>query len=69
MMAAAAGATATVLGEEVEISPPETRFFATPAEAADAYELTPHVTYRRLHALGEPCRLVASSSRTPSSCA
>ena len=30
--------------------PPETRFFATPAEAADAYELTPHVTTRRLHA-------------------
>ena len=44
MMAAAAGATANVLGEEVEIGPPETRFFATPDEAADAYELTPHMT-------------------------
>jgi flagellar motor switch protein FliN len=59
MMAAAAGATATVLGEEVEISPPETRFFATPAEAADAYELTPHVTTVGFTLLGEPCRLVA----------
>ena len=58
MMAAAAGATATVLGEEVEISPPETRFFATPAEAADAYELTPHVTTVGFTLLGEPCRLV-----------
>jgi flagellar motor switch protein FliN/FliY len=59
MMAAAAAATATVLGEEVEISPPETRFFATPAEAADAYELTPHVTTVGFTLLGEPCRLVA----------
>ena len=35
MMAAAAGATANVLQEEIEISPPETRFFATPDEAAE----------------------------------
>jgi len=59
MMAAAAAATATVLGEEVEISPPETRFFATPNEAVDAYELTPHVTTVGFTLLGEPCRLVA----------
>jgi flagellar motor switch protein FliN/FliY len=58
MMAAAAGATSTVLGEEVDISPPETRFFATPSEAADAYELTPHVTTVGFTLLGEPCRLV-----------
>ncbi len=58
MMAAAAGATATVLGEDVEISPPETQFFATPAEAADAYDLTPHVTTVGFTLLGEPCRLV-----------
>jgi flagellar motor switch protein FliN/FliY len=58
MMAAAAGATSTVLGEEVDISPPETRFFATPIEAADAYELTPHVTTVGFTLLGEPCRLV-----------
>jgi flagellar motor switch protein FliN/FliY len=58
MMAAAAGATATVLGDEVEISPPETQFFATPAEAADAYDLTPHVTTVGFTLLGEPCRLV-----------
>jgi len=59
MMAAADAATATVLGEEVEISPPETRFFATPNEAVDAYELTPHVTTVGFTLLGEPCRLVA----------
>ena len=58
MMAAAAGATANVLGEEVDISPAETRFFATPAEAQDAYDLTPHVTTVGFTLLGEPCRLV-----------
>jgi flagellar motor switch protein FliN len=58
MMAAAAGATATVLGDEVDISPPETRFFTTPGEAADAYDLTPHVTTVGFTLLGEPCRLV-----------
>jgi flagellar motor switch protein FliN len=58
MMSAAAAATATVLGETVDISPPETRFFATPAEAEDAYELTAHVTTVGLTLLGEPCRLV-----------
>jgi flagellar motor switch protein FliN len=58
MMAAAAGATSVVLGEEIDISTPETRFFATPAEAADAYELTPHATTVGFTLLGEPCRLV-----------
>jgi len=62
MMAAAAGATAIVLGQEVDISPPETQFFATPGEAHDAYDLTPHVTTVGFTLLGEPCR-------TRSSCA
>ena len=58
MMAAAAGATATVLQEEIEISPPETRYFAAPAQAAEAYELTPHMTSVGFTLLGEPCRLL-----------
>ncbi len=58
MMAAAAGATATVLGEEVEIGTPETQFFASPEEASDAFELTPHMTQASFKVLGEPCRLV-----------
>ena len=58
MMAAAAGATSAVLGEEVEIGVPETRFFETPAEAVDAYELTPHVTSVTFEVLGETCRFV-----------
>jgi len=58
MMAAAAGATSSVLGEEVEIGPPETRFFSNPDEAADVYELTPYTTSVSFTVLGEPCRLV-----------
>jgi flagellar motor switch protein FliN/FliY len=58
MMAAAAGATSAVLGEKIDISTPETRFFTTPGEAADAYELTPHATTVGFTLLGEPCRLV-----------
>jgi flagellar motor switch protein FliN len=58
MMAAAAGATSAVLGEEVEIGVPETRFFASPHDAAEAYELTPHVTSVAFEVFGESCRFV-----------
>ena len=64
MMAAAAGATRTS-PEEIEISPPETRFFGTPGEAAEAYELTPHMTSVGFTLLGEPAGS-SSSSRTRS---
>jgi len=58
MMAAAAGATSSVLGEEVEISVPETRFLES-LEAADGmYEKTPHATTVSFTVFGEPCRLV-----------
>ena len=53
MMAAAAGATSTVLGEEVDITPPETRFFATPTQAADAYV---------------SCPVIYSASWSPNTC-
>ena len=58
MMAAAAAATSVVLGEEVEISPPDTHFFSTPEEADDAFELSPHMTSVHFTVVGEPCRLV-----------
>lgn len=58
MMAAAAGATSSVLQEEVEISPPDTRVCATAAEAERGHEATPHMTSVGLTLLGEPCRLV-----------
>jgi flagellar motor switch protein FliN/FliY len=58
MMAAAAGATGSVLGEEVEIGPPETRLYATPGEATDNFEASPYMTNASFSLLGEPCRLV-----------
>ena len=58
MMSAAAGATSAVLGEAVEISPPETHFFSKPEEADDAFEQSPHMVSVHFTVVGEPCRLV-----------
>jgi flagellar motor switch protein FliN/FliY len=57
-MAAAAGATGRVLGQEVEISVPETRFFATAAEAEGVYPDAPHATTASFRLLGEQCRII-----------
>jgi flagellar motor switch protein FliN/FliY len=58
MMAAAAGATGKVLGQEVEISVPTTRMFEKAAAAEGAYPKTPHATMAAFTVLGEPCRLI-----------
>jgi flagellar motor switch protein FliN len=58
MMASAAGATTAVLGNEVEISVPETRTFLTTDAAIDAYARTPHATRAAVSVCGEPCRFV-----------
>lgn len=58
MMAAAASATSVVLGQDVEIAPPETRTFADAATAGEAFAATPHATATAFTAFGEPCRLV-----------
>lgn len=58
MMAAAAAAIGVVLGQEVEIAPPETRLFGSAAEAAEAYEMAPHGTRATFRVCDEPCRLV-----------
>ena len=50
MMAAAAGATSTVLGEEVEISTPEVRDIETVADAVALGEGAPHATGVDAHA-------------------
>jgi flagellar motor switch protein FliN len=57
-MAAAAGATGRVLGQELEISVPETRFFLTAAEADGIYPESPHATTASFRLLGEQCRIV-----------
>ena len=58
MMAAAAGATGHVLGQEVEISVPATRFLEKAADTEDAYPKTPHATTASFLLLGEQCRLI-----------
>lgn len=60
MMAAAASATGVVLGQGVEIAPPETRVLAAPAAAAarEAFDATPHAVTTTFRACDEPCRLV-----------
>jgi flagellar motor switch protein FliN/FliY len=58
MMAAAAAAIGVVLGQEVEIAPPETRLFSSSSEAAEAYEMAPHGTRATFRVCDEPCRLV-----------
>jgi len=58
MLAAAAAATSKVLGEEVEIDPPQTRV-VTDAESAMADQpMTQHVTSVSFTVMGEQCRLV-----------
>ena len=58
MMAAAAGATSVVLGQEVEISPPETRIIDDPDSAIEIYGRAPHATSTTFVIGGESCRLI-----------
>jgi flagellar motor switch protein FliN/FliY len=58
MLAAAAAATAKVLGEEVEIDPPQIKVVADAEEAMADQPMTQHVTSVSFSVLGEPCRLV-----------
>ena len=58
MMASAAAATSVVLGNEVEISTPDTKLFTSAAEVADAYPATPHAVRIAMSVCGEPARLV-----------
>jgi flagellar motor switch protein FliN/FliY len=58
MMAAAASALGTVLGHEIEISPPETRVVEDPARAADMFDSAPHATSTTFMIGGESCRMI-----------
>jgi flagellar motor switch protein FliN/FliY len=58
MMAAAAGATSSVLGEEVEISTPEVRDIETVTDALALGEGAPYAITVPLTLAGEPSRLV-----------
>jgi flagellar motor switch protein FliN/FliY len=58
MISAAAAATSTVLGQQVEIGPPTTHFLKTAEEAHEVVGDAPHVTSASLSIGGAPCRLV-----------
>jgi flagellar motor switch protein FliN len=57
-MAAAAAAIGVVLGQEIEISTPDTRVLDDPREAADIYGTAPHATSTTFMIAGEACRLI-----------
>ena len=57
-MAAAAGAIGVVLGQEIEISTPDTRVLDDPTSAADVYGTAPHATSTTFLIAGEACRLI-----------
>jgi flagellar motor switch protein FliN len=58
MMAAAASAIGVVLGQEIQISPPDTRVLDDPAKAADRYGSAPHATSTTFLIGGQSCRLI-----------
>ncbi|HUA72962.1 MAG TPA: FliM/FliN family flagellar motor switch protein [Solirubrobacteraceae bacterium] len=57
-MAAAAAAIGVVLGQEIEISTPDTRVLDNPGAAADIYGTAPHATSTTFMIDGESCRLI-----------
>jgi flagellar motor switch protein FliN len=57
-MAAAAAAIGVVLGQEIEISSPDTRVLDEPGSAADIYGTAPHATSTTFTIAGEACRLI-----------
>jgi flagellar motor switch protein FliN len=58
MMAAAAAALGVVLGQEIEISPPDTRVIHDPTIARESLGSAPHATSTTFMIGGESCRLI-----------
>jgi flagellar motor switch protein FliN len=58
MMAAAASALSVVLGQEVEISPPDTHVLDATESALDRFGTAPHATSASFAIGGEVCRLI-----------
>lgn len=58
MLASAAAAISVVIGQEIDISPPDVRIIATDTDAADAWGTAPHACSTSFMIAGEPCRLV-----------
>jgi flagellar motor switch protein FliN/FliY len=58
MMAAGAAATSTVLGQEVEISPPKVGIYTTSEAVMEDQEEAPHLARAHFHVAGSPARLL-----------
>jgi flagellar motor switch protein FliN/FliY len=58
MMAAAASAIGVVLGQQIGISPPNTRVLDNPAKAEELYGSAPYATSTTFLIGGESCRLI-----------
>jgi flagellar motor switch protein FliN len=57
-MAAAAAAIGVVLGQDIEISSPDTRVLEDPSSASDIFGTAPHATSTTFLIAGEACRLI-----------
>lgn len=58
MLASAAAAISVVIGQEIDISPPDVRIIGTDVDAADVWGTAPHACSTSFTIAGEPCRLV-----------
>jgi flagellar motor switch protein FliN len=58
MLASAAAAISVVIGQEIEISPPDVRILDGKTDAADVWGHAPFACSTSFTILGEPCRLV-----------
>jgi flagellar motor switch protein FliN/FliY len=58
MLASAAAAISVVIGQEIDISPPDVRIISQDIDAADVWGTAPHACATSFMIAGEPCRLV-----------
>ncbi len=58
MLASAAAAISVVIGQEIDISPPDVRVIAADIDPADVWGAAPHACSTSFMIAGEPCRLV-----------
>jgi flagellar motor switch protein FliN/FliY len=58
MLASAAAAISVVIGQEIDISPPDVQLITEDMDAADVWGTAPHACSTSFTIAGEPCRLV-----------
>src|SRR5579863_1547119 len=58
MLASAAAAISVVIGQEIDISPPDVRLISSDIDAPEVWGTAPHACSTSFTIAGEPCRLV-----------